>query len=69
MNIISKNIIRFYSTPTLHRNFKYKNIKKNIVSRDLENQNKDNTEKKFKYNNYNSYKNMYNCLPIKANSN
>lgn len=68
MNIISKNIIRFYSTPTLHRNLK-KNIKKNILSRDLENQNKDNTEKKFKYNNYNSYKNMYKCLPIKVSNN
>jgi len=73
MNIINlKNIMRFYSIPTFHRNFKYKSIKKNIINKNFENYNKDNTEKKIKYNtysSYNSYKNMYTGLPIKTNNN
>jgi len=70
MNIINlKNIMRFYSIPTFHRNFKYKSIKKNIINKNFENYNKDNTEKKIKYNTYYSYKNMYTGLPIKTNNN
>jgi|TARA_B110001469_G_C9647905_1_gene328705 hypothetical protein len=68
MNLIPKNIMRFYSTPTFHRNFKYKSIKKNIINRNFENYNKDNTEKKIKYNTYYSYKNMYTGLPIKTSN-
>jgi len=59
-SIVSKQIIRFYSTPTFQINLK-QNIKakSNILNRI---ENKDNT---YFYKSYNSYKNMYSGLPIK----
>jgi hypothetical protein len=61
--IVSKQIIRFYSTPTFHRN-----LKKNIIIREIEKKIKNsNTISNKKYNTYNSYKNMYTKLPIKSN--
>nr|QDY52296.1 hypothetical protein 6_8 [Mimiviridae sp. ChoanoV1] len=59
----SINLVRFYSTPTFHSNFTYKNSKKNILKKS-EISNESNLKRNIRYN---SYKNMYNCLPIRAN--
>lgn len=59
----TRNLVRFYSTPTFHNNFKCKNSKKNILKKQ-EISNESNFKKNIRYN---SYKNMYNCLPIIAN--
>ena len=61
----TKKLVRFYSTPTFHNNFKCKNSKKNIIKNpEISNENFE--KKNDKYRTYYSYKNMYNCLPIKS---
>ena len=65
--ILIKNIIRFYSTPTFHKHFNHKNIKKNIIKK-IQITNED-TKNIIKYNKNNSYKNMYSALPIKRINN
>lgn len=66
MLLRTKILVRFYSTPTFHNNFTFKNSKKNILKKS-ELTNESNLKKKNKYNTYSSYKNMYNCIPNKFN--
>ena len=59
--IVSKRIIRFYSTPTFHNfkeniNFKYEKVKKQSKEYKVEQRHKS----------FESYKNMYTGLPIKS---
>jgi len=67
MLLRTKILVRFYSTPTFHKNFNHKNIKKNIIKK-IQITNED-TKNIIKYNKNNSYKNMYSALPIKRINN
>lgn len=59
-NNIINNIVRYYSTPTFHENFKCS--KKKINYQPQNKQKSSTTNQNFK----SSYEYMYKCLPIKT---